>query len=71
MLDAYVAAGGKLDPVTPGSFTGWCEGILDWLWFNLERSDSSDGHERPMGQREVLATARFLPTAASWIAKRS
>ncbi len=67
LLDGYVAAGGALDPLTPASFTGWAEGVLDWFWFNLERFGADDRHERGLGRREVEATARFLPRAARWI----
>ncbi len=67
LLDAYVAAGGVLDPLTPASFTGWTEGVLEWFWFNLERTVADDPNERRRGRTEVEATARFLPRAASWI----
>jgi aminoglycoside phosphotransferase (APT) family kinase protein len=70
VLEAYANAGGTLEPVTPASFTGWAEGTLDWLWFNLERSASPDPGERLRGQAEVEATVRFLPTAAVWIANQ-
>ncbi len=67
ILDGYSVAGGSVDPVTPASFAGWCEGVLDWLWFNVERSSSTDRHERHRGELEVNDTARFLPLAAAWI----
>ncbi len=70
ILDAYTIAGGTLEPVTPASFAGWAEGMLHWLWFNLERSGSTDPGERPRGQAEVEATVRFLPVAADWIANQ-
>ncbi len=70
-LDAYALAGGHLDPITPEHFAGWAEGVLDWLWFNLERAGSPDPSERLRGRREVGATARFLPAAAAWIMDRS
>lgn len=70
VLDAYVMAGGRLGPVGPASFTGWCEGVLDWLWFNVERMGSPDAIERGRGRSEVEATERFLPTAAAWITSR-
>lgn len=68
MLNAYVQAGGHLTPLTGASFAGWAEGVLDWLWFNLERVRSPEAGERALGQAEIAATAEFLPAAAEWIA---
>ncbi len=68
-LDAYTLAGGKLDPIRPEHFAGWSEGVLDWLWFNLERAGSPDSAESLRGRREMEHTARFLARAATWIAK--
>ena len=70
-LHAYVVAGGNLDPITPLSFAGWAEGMLDWLWFNLERRESTDASERDLGESEVEATTAFLPAAATWIMTQS
>ena len=70
-LEAYVSAGGNLDPITPESFAGWAEGMLGWLWFNLERRESVDASERRLGESEVEATTAFLPAAASWIMTQS
>jgi hypothetical protein len=67
-ISAYAAAGGYINPVTRGSFAGWCDGVLDWLWFNLERSTSDDLIERELGVSEVARSARFIPSAAHWIA---
>ncbi len=67
VLDAYALAGGRLDPIKPEHFAGWSEGVLDWLWFNLERSASTGTSDSLMGGREVESTARFLPVAAAWI----
>ncbi len=71
VLDAYEAGGGRLDPITPGSFAGWAEGMLGWLWFNLERSGAPDERERRLGQTEVAVMTRLLPIAADWIGTAS
>ncbi len=71
MLDAYALAGGQPGSVGLDSFAGWSEGVLDWLWFNLERSGASDPGERRLGESEVGHSARFLPVAAAWIMDRS
>jgi hypothetical protein len=68
LLDAYANAGGELAPIRPAHFAGWAEGMLDWLWFNLERRGSTDAIERRLGESEVDVTTAFLPTAATWIA---
>jgi len=67
LLDGYVQAGGHLDPVSAESFAGWSQGVLDWLWFNLERTASPEPSERLLGESEVACTSRFLPRAASLI----
>ncbi|HYJ13306.1 MAG TPA: phosphotransferase [Thermomicrobiales bacterium] len=70
-LSAYAAAGGDTNPVTAGSFAGWCEGVLDWLWFNLDRASSTNPIERQLGTSEVSLSVRFIPTAAQWITAHS
>jgi thiamine kinase-like enzyme len=69
-LRDYTAAGGHTAPISPESFAGWAEGVLDWLWFNLERSQASDPAERALGQAEVIASTLFIPDAARWISGR-
>lgn len=69
VLDAYVAGSGRLDPITPESFAGWAEGMLDWLWFNLGRAGSPDERERQLGHAEVAVMTQLLPLAAAWIGK--
>ena len=67
-LAAYVDGGGEPRPITTSSFAGWCEGVLDWLWFNLERSTDNDPYERDRGNAEMALTAWFMPPAARWMA---
>lgn len=69
-LAAYTEAGGTLGPIREASFAGWAEGVLDWLWFNLDRASSADPLEQNLGRHEVAASARFMPSAAEWILAR-
>lgn len=69
-LAAYTNAGGMLGQIKTASFSGWAEGVLDWLWFNLERATANDPIEHQLGRSEVTISARFIPPATEWITAR-
>ena len=67
VYSGYESTGRSINYSVKSIYIGWIETYLEWLWFNLNRSEEADDYERNLGKIEVLKTINILTKASQWL----